>query len=163
MAKLCADPQVMRYFPYVLSAEQSNKAVDKVSSTIDQYGYGFWAAEITATREFIGFVGISPIEQGFDFAPCVEVGWRLKQSTWGRGYASEAAQAALAYGFNTIGLKEIISMTAVINVPSENVMRKLGMVKDPQTFMHPDVSLESPLCEHVFYRLTRTKFTLNCQ
>jgi RimJ/RimL family protein N-acetyltransferase len=88
------------------------------------------------------------------FSPCVEVGWRLSSSTWGKGYATEAAKATLRFGFKVLRLPEIVSFTTVGNFRSRAVMERLGMVKDTLTFEHPSVPAGSEFREHCLYRLS---------
>jgi ribosomal-protein-alanine N-acetyltransferase len=102
----------------------------------------------------IGFVGLAPATFPAHFTPAVEVGWRLARPYWNRGYATEAARAVLRFGFDVLGLPEIVSFTAVINQPSRGVMAKLGMRHDPaDDFDHPRVPAGSPLRRHVLYRI----------
>ena len=93
-------------------------------------------------------------------SPCVEIGWRLAKVHWGRGYASEAAEAALCYAFGELGLDEVVSFTAAINKPSEAVMQKIGMANAQQNFVHPRVEVDSPLREHVLYKIHRKEWEL---
>jgi RimJ/RimL family protein N-acetyltransferase len=93
------------------------------------------------------------------FAPfaAVEVGWRLARAAWGAGYATEGARAALRFGFDTVGLDEIVSFTSPRNVRSWHVMEKIGMSRDPtDDFDHPRVPQGHPLRPHVLYRISRT-------
>jgi len=94
-----------------------------------------------------------------DFTPCVEVGWRLAVEAWGHGYATEAARAALAFGFESRGLEEILSWTVPANVRSRAVMERIGMTRDPaDDFDHPNIAVGSPLRRHVLYRLSRERW-----
>ena len=119
------------------------------------------AAEIKATGEFIGFVGLHIPSTTLPFSPCVEIGWRLARTYWGRGYATEAARAALQAGFERLALKEIVSFTAIGNRRSRAVMERLHMVRDEETFDHPDVPDESGLREHCLYRISRANWEKN--
>src|SRR6185295_13612125 len=113
-----------------------------------------WAVEVKGGASFIGFTGLQPVPFDAHFTPAVEVGWRLARDAWGHGYATEAARAALAIGFDDLGLDEILSMTAVENARSRDVMHRLGMARDPaDDFLHPNVAADSPLQPHVLYRL----------
>ncbi|WP_054477950.1 GNAT family N-acetyltransferase, partial [Achromobacter sp. 2789STDY5608615] len=116
---------------------------------------GFWAVEAPGVAPFIGFVGIKALAPTLPFAPGVEIGWRLAAPYWGRGYASEAAQAALRVGFEQVGAPEIVAFTVPENAPSRAVMRRLGMREDTQRFEHPAVPDGHPLKTHVLYRLAR--------
>ncbi|MBE9059897.1 GNAT family N-acetyltransferase [cf. Phormidesmis sp. LEGE 11477] len=154
-AQLNADERVMEFFPQPLSRSQSDALADKIISTFAQKGWGWWAVELKEKHDFIGFVGLNVPSADLPFQPCVEVGWRLDYSYWGYGYATEAARVALAFGFETLALEKIVSFTALVNKRSEAVMRKLGMCKAAQTFMHPDVPVGSELREHCLYELSR--------
>ena len=93
------------------------------------------------------------------FTPCVEIGWRLAAAFWNRGYATEGARAALAFGFEQLGLDEIVSYTVPGNVRSRRVMEKIGMVHDPGgDFEHPLLPPGHHLSRHVLYRLKRSAY-----
>lgn len=155
-AELNADPEVMEHFPAPLTREQSDAMVDRIESAFDEHGYGLWALEVRATGEFVGFTGLAWQTFEARFTPALEVGWRLARSAWGRGYASEAARAAIGYGLGPAGQDEIVSMTAVANLRSRAVMERLGMTRDPaDDFDHPWVPAGSPIRPHVLYRLSR--------
>ncbi len=86
----------------------------RINSHFEQHGFGLLAVEKLNTKEFIGYAGfmIPPFESFF--TPCIEIGWRLKKEEWNKGYATEAAQACLKYGFDTLQFKTLYSFTAVI-------------------------------------------------
>ena len=92
------------------------------------------------------------------FSPCVEIGWRLAKTDWSKGYASEAAKAALDYAFTGLQLDEVLSFTSVTNLPSAAVMKRIGMTNTHRNFMHPDIEAGHPLCEHVLYRADRSEW-----
>lgn len=154
-AQMNEDPEVMRYFPGTLSREQSAGWAENCRLMLEKQGWGLWAVEVRASSEFIGFVGLHAPSIDLPFNPCVEIGWRLKHSAWGKGYATEAARACLQAGFEYVGLQEIVSFTSVINTPSSAVMERLGMKRDPDTFEHPSVPPGHSLREHCVYRLSR--------
>lgn len=148
------DPEVMRYFPGTLSPEQSAGWAENCRALLEQQGWGLWAIEVRDQHEFIGFTGLHAPSIDLPFNPCVEIGWRLKRSAWGKGFATEAANAALRAGFEQVGLQEIVSFTSVVNTPSEAVMKRLGMTRDKQTFEHPSVPPGHVLREHCVYRMS---------
>jgi ribosomal-protein-alanine N-acetyltransferase len=155
-ARMCADPRVMEFFPAPLTAEESAAAIERGRAHFARHGFGFWAAELRATGAFIGFIGIAV--PGFEahFTPCVEIGWRLAAEYWGRGLATEGARASLRYGFDELGLPEIVAFTAAANVRSRRVMEKLGMSHDAaDDFDHPRIAEGHPLRRHVLYRARR--------
>jgi ribosomal-protein-alanine N-acetyltransferase len=128
--------------------------VDKIAAGFDERGYGLWAVEVAESGDFIGFTGLSVPRFPAHFMPAVEIGWRLARSAWGHGYASEAARRALEFGFEDLGLPEIVSFTATGNLRSRAVMARIGMTHDPvDDFDHPLVPEGSRLRRHVLYRL----------
>ncbi len=159
-SKINADSRVMEYFPNTLSAQQSDELVDRFSQDIDASGWGFWAAERRDTNEFIGFIGINYSPDGLPFAPCVDIGWRLASQHWGLGFATEGAMGAMDYAFGLANLKQLVSMTPVSNAASENVMKKLGMAKQKDTFLHPKIAPGHPLQEHVLYTMSDAHWRL---
>jgi RimJ/RimL family protein N-acetyltransferase len=151
-AAMGADPEVMRYFPSLLTPAQVDAAVARFSHRIATTGWGLWALE--RDGEFLGFTGLSVPSFEAAFTPCVEVGWRLARHAWGNGYATEAARAALEFGFGELGLREIVSFTAVENAPSRAVMERIGMTRNPaDDYDHPMLPAGSPLRAHVLYRI----------
>ena len=154
-AALNADPEVMRFFSAPMTREESDALAQRAERDITERGWGLWAVEAEGSAPFIGFVGLAVPSFDAHFTPAVEVGWRLSREQWGNGYATEAARAATAFGFDELGLDEIVSFTSVVNEPSRRVMERLGMTHDPQEdFDHPSVS-DGPLRRHVLYRLRR--------
>lgn len=156
-AAMNADPRVTEFL-LPLSGPESDALAGRLAASIDEHGWGFWAVEAPGVAPFIGFVGIKPMPPALPFAPGVEIGWRLAQPFWGRGYASEAAQAALRVGFEQVGLGEIVAFTAVGNQRSRAVMERLGMLEDAQAFDHPSVPEGHPLRRHVLYRLGQAQW-----
>ena len=154
-AALNADSQVMEHFVAPLTREQSDRFVsDRVQPHFAEHGYGPWAVEVVDGAPFVGFVGLMWQDFPAAFTPALEVGWRLDRSAWGFGYATEAARAAVDYGFDQVGVGEIVSMTTPVNTRSRSVMQRLGMTHDPaEDFEHPRVPVGHPLRMHVLYRL----------
>ena len=161
-AELNADPETMRYFPAPPSREESDALGERARRQIEDEGWGLWAVEVAGGASFIGFVGLARPSFEEHFTPAVEVGWRLAREHWGCGYATEAGRAALAYGFEELGLAEIVSFTSRLNRPSWRVMERLGMSHDPaDDFDHPRVAVGHPLRPHVLYRLSRDAFPVS--
>ena len=155
-ADLNADPEVMRHFPAIMSRAESDALVDRIEAHFAEHGYGLWAVEVIGSREFIGFVGLAYVPFEAHFTPALEVGWRLARSAWGHGYATEAARAALTFGFDHSDVPEIVSITAVSNVRSQAVMQRLGLTRRPEDdFEHPRLEPGHPLRPHVLYRMKR--------
>jgi len=151
-AAMNADPEVREYFPEVLTREQSAGSLELFRGELAERGWGWWALEVVATGEFIGMAGLDAVDEGLPFHG-VEIGWRLARAAWGHGYATEAARAVLAFGFDAQGLREILAVTAAGNERSQAVMRRLGMTHDPaDDFDDPTVEV-GPLRHSVLFRL----------
>ena len=156
-AEMSADPQVMEHFPKILNRSESDAYIDKLKAIIQKQGWGFWAVELKETQQFIGFVGLHDQPTQFSFSPCVEIGWRLDQAFWGKGYASEAANAALAFAFDQLKLEKVVSFTTLDNKKSQKVMEKIKMRKITE-FQHPALAKDHPLSWHVLYEILETNF-----
>ncbi len=158
-AKLNADPEVMEFLGGPMSPEESDAMVRRFEAEFERRGFCPWAVEVRESGEFIGFVGLHDVPAYLVAAPAVEVGWRLAHSSWGRGYATEAATQAISYGFGELGLDALVSFTAVRNLRSRHVMERLGMHRDARDdFEHPKMPEASPLRPHVLYRLLAGEF-----
>lgn len=152
-ARLNADPEVRRFFPARLTRRESDALAHRERTLIAERGWGLWAVEVTASKSFIGFIGLAEPRFDAHFTPALEIGWRLSRSHWGHGYATEGARAALAFAFEELEMDEVVSFTSAINTRSRRVMERLGMTRDPtDDFDHPLVA-EGPLRPHVLYRL----------
>ena len=151
-AAMNADPEVMHYFPAVLDRAASDSVADRIEQRFDEQGFGLWALELAATGEFLGFTGLNPMPPGVPGAGGMEVGWRLARAAWHHGYATEAAVAAVDVAFQGAGLAELWSMTAVLNQPSQAVMRRLGMTPR-EHFEHPALAVGHILRPHVAFWL----------
>ena len=151
-SRLNADPRVMEFYPNVLDRIASDAMIDRLQALIADRGWGLWAVELKADKQFIGYVGLHVPKYDLPCSPCVEIGWRLACEYWGKGYATEAARSVLEVGFDRLNLPEIVSFTATVNRRSRAVMERLGMNLDAETFEHPIVPAGHILREHVLYR-----------
>jgi RimJ/RimL family protein N-acetyltransferase len=152
-AAINADPDVMATIGPPQTRAQTDAAIDRMMASWAENGFGLWCVDCDG--ECIGFTGLNRPWFQAAFTPCVEVGWRLSSAHWGHGYAPEAGRAALDFGFDVIGLDEIVSFTAAVNHKSRRVMEKLGMIRDGAAgFDHPSVPASDPLRPHVLYRLS---------
>lgn len=176
-AQMNADAEVMQYFPQLLSKKTSNIIANKCQKLINENGWGFWAVSLKRGLEnysnpkelhsrkvdsnsshFIGMVGLNKINSDMPFAPGVEIGWRLHKDFWRKGYALEAATAALKFAFEVLELEEVVAFTAVINKPSQLLMQRLGMSNTNEDFDHPMLDSKQPLAKHVLYKITRQQW-----
>lgn len=165
-AAMNADRAVMEFMPALLTREESDAFIERIVLHAHKHGFALWALE---TREaspagppgsFIGFAGLNETPFQAHFTPAIEIGWRLAKAAQGRGYATEAARAALDFGFRVAGLEEIVSFTTPNNLASRRVMEKLGMRRNPdEDFAHPLLASDHPLSPHVLYRLERAAWS----
>ncbi|MDB5397060.1 MAG: acetyltransferase, ribosomal protein N-acetylase [Rhodospirillales bacterium] len=153
LAALCADPDVMRYFPETLDRSASEKFAGRIKAHFNLHGFGPWSVEVKRGGRFVGFVGLMVPTFKSHFTPCIEICWRLARVAWGQGYGTEAARAAEDFAFGVLGRDEIVSMTVPANLNSRHVMERLGMTHEPaDDFDHPNLPPGHPLCRHLLYR-----------
>lgn len=146
----------MEHFPATLSRGESETLIARSEECFERLGFGLWALQLRGEGSMAGFVGLNPVPDEMPFSPAVEIGWRLARSHWSRGFATEAARAAVDFGFERIGLDELVSFTTTTNSRSRAVMERLGMSRDPaEDFVHPTLPVDSPQSPHVLYRLRR--------
>ena len=155
-AALNADPRVMEHYLSALTQSESDALAARIRARLDQSGQGLWAVEVPGSTGFIGYVGLAQPSYQARFTPCTEIGWRLAHEFWGHGYASEAAAAVLAHGFNVLGLDEILAFTVPANQRSWRLMERIGMKRSPEEdFEHPNIPEGHRLRTHVLYRLSK--------
>jgi ribosomal-protein-alanine N-acetyltransferase len=155
-AAMNADPRVMEHFPSTLTLAESDALIDRIEDRWRRDGHGLWAVERTEDSAFLGFTGLAGADGSPGVPPFVEIGYRFAVEAWGHGYATEAARAAVGWGFGVLGLDEIASWTAISNLRSQAVMRRIGMTHDPaDDFDHPRLPEGHRLRRHVMYRLRR--------
>lgn len=158
-AAMSADPEVMEFFPSLLTREESDDVIAHIQAHQKQHSFCFFAAEWIGHAPFIGFIGIHHVHFPARFTPAVEIGWRLARTYWDHGLATEGAQAVLNYGFRALNLEQIVSMAVPGNIRSRRVMEKIGMRRDRAgDFDHPDLPEGHPLRRHVLYRLTSSEW-----
>jgi RimJ/RimL family protein N-acetyltransferase len=156
-ARMNADPRVMEFFPQTYDEAESAEGLARIRAHFAVHGFGLWAVEVAGGPSFVGMVGLAVPSFQAAFTPCVEVGWRLLTEHWGKGYATEGAEAAIRFGFEQLGLVEIVSFTTANNSKSRRVMERLGMLHTPDDdFLHPSLPDGHPLRPHVLYRLPRS-------
>jgi ribosomal-protein-alanine N-acetyltransferase len=147
-----ADPRVMEFFPSTLSRAESDALVDRIEEHRQLHGFSVLATELRETGEFIGYIGLFIPTFEAHFTPCVEIGWRLAASHWGRGLAVEGAEEVLSHAGG-----DVVSFTTERNFRSRRVMEKLGMTHDPtDDFDHPRLPEGHPQRRHVLYRKALT-------
>lgn len=154
--EMSADPRVMEFFTEVYDRERSDSTAAYVRQRNEANPYGWWVVEEQDGEAFAGVMQLTDVPFEAHFTPAREIGWRLPEKFWGRGYATEAARAILEYAFERLGVGEVVALTTVKNVRSRRVMERLGMTYDPDDdFDHPRVPDGHPLKRHVVYRIRR--------
>lgn len=152
LAEMNADTEVMQYFPHTLSREESKNLLGRLQDQFTQNGYTYFAVEVLLTGEWIGFIGLAYQSYVSDFTPAIDIGWRLKKSSWGNGYATEGAQRCLAFASKNIKLEKVVATCTANNTPSENVMKKIGMSKKGD-FIHPELKDHPALEKCIWYAI----------
>jgi RimJ/RimL family protein N-acetyltransferase len=155
-AEINKDTAVMEYFPYCLTKNETVLFIERLKTHYSNRGYNYFATEILATGEFIGFIGLADQDYNSVCTPATDIGWRLKKSSWGKGFATEGAKKCLEYAFKELKLEKIIATCAISNTQSENVMKKIGMSK-MGTFNHPKLK-QFPTYEQCLWYEIKTPF-----
>lgn len=164
--KMNMDRDVRRYFPNVQTVDASKKQAVEIQKDIEDRGFGLFAVERRDTGEFIGFTGMQVLEEDGPFRleilPCIEIGWRISKKDWNQGFATEAARGVLKFAERHTDIKEVYALAAERNVPSINIMKKIGMEKVDE-FDHPQIVDGHSLKKHVIYYIElekRRRFSL---
>ncbi len=153
-AAMCADPGVMRMLGGVIDHDRALADADMLEMNLERDGYGWWVVEVRNVTPFAGLIALQDVPFEAAFTPALEVCWRLRRACWSAGYATEGAAAALSFAFSDLNRDEVVASTAVVNAPSQRVMERLGMTRDPAgDFEHP--ALGKNLRPHVLYRKLR--------
>ncbi len=149
------DDNVMEFFPFKPSKQDTMDFIKRMQAMHKEKGFCYFAVDILESNEFIGFIGLCEQTYLEELESFVDIGWRLKKNSWGKGYATEGAIACLNFGFNQIGLEKIYSVAPEINTKSEHVMKKIGMQR-VRTFEHPKLLNDVRLKTCVLYELMKS-------
>ena len=156
--RMQSDPHTMEFLMPVADRTASDAVADRAEAHFARHGFGLWVVEAPGVTDFAGYCGLVHVPYAEHFTPAVEIGWRFDPAFWGRGYATEAARAALDFGFATLGLEEIVAITVPVNLRSRAVMERLGMVRDEGgDFDLPSTPPGHLLRRQVLYRLRRPR------
>ncbi|MET3644467.1 GNAT family N-acetyltransferase [Streptococcus gallinaceus] len=154
------DPEVMRYLPNFYSIERAKKIFQLIQKEFENYDYSLFAVETKENGQFIGYVGLHHTQLACIKNEIVEIGWRLKREFRAKGYATEAAQACLKYAFTELKLQEVYTFIAEGNIPSKNIMRKVGM-EFVQFFSSSEVNEDDDLYCQVLYKISKELYIAN--
>jgi RimJ/RimL family protein N-acetyltransferase len=155
-AAMNADPEVMTFFPALMTSEESDANSARFLAAYDRDGFGFLTAELRTTGVFAGIIGAQTMRDVVPNLPqpVVEIGWRLPRAFHGQGLATEGARATVEFCFSTLHLPEVVAIVAIGNRPSRRVMEKLNMTHRPDLdFDHPRVPPGHPHLRHTLYQL----------
>jgi RimJ/RimL family protein N-acetyltransferase len=153
--KMGSDPKVMEFLGPLRTLAQARESVAGQQALQSDHGYCFWATERRSDGNMIGFCGLEPGPTATPLEGKTEIGWRLAAAEWGKGYASEAARAALDWGFANLPDPDIWAITVAANTRSWGLMERLGMTRMPDLdFDHPSLPKDSPLLRHITYRIS---------
>ena len=153
-AGINADIEVMEHFPKPLTREETAEFIHRLQEHFTKNGHNYFATEILETGELIGFIGLAFQDYSSDFTPSVDIGWRLRKTAWGKGFATEGAKRCLEFGFEELNLEKIISTCTEKNTRSENVMKKIGMEKIGE-FNHPKLKAYPEYEKCICYGITK--------
>lgn len=155
-AAMSADPEVMQYLPPLPDRATCEAWIVRMRQHNDEHGFSYWAVELPGEASLIGAIGLNRVGFALPFAPAVEIGWRLARAYWGKGYAQEAARAAIDDGFARLHLDEIVAFTVPANRRSWRLMERLGMTRNPaEDFDHPAFAEGHKLRRAILYRIKR--------
>jgi RimJ/RimL family protein N-acetyltransferase len=146
------DLRVRKYFPGLLTPEESYGEMTRIEQHWDTHGFGPWVLDFRG--DFAGILGLKWVPPDMPFAPAVELLYRLIPRFWGQGLATEGSLAALEFGFCELHLDTVVAFAVEANTGSRRVMEKVGMVRG-RDFDHPSIPELSALRRHVLYSLTR--------
>jgi RimJ/RimL family protein N-acetyltransferase len=147
------EPAVLRYLT-PLTREGSDAMIEGIDQHFAEHGWGRWALEERETGLLIGHCGLMPVHADLPFAPGLEIGWKLSERWQGKGFAREAAEETVQFGFETLRLDRILAYTTPANTPSWGLMERLGMVR-VGPFDHPKLPDGHPLKPHLLYEKRR--------
>lgn len=149
------DPEVMEHLGPLHTPADTDVAIARLQGIMAQHGHTFWAIERRADGEFLGFCGLKIAPENIPgIKGAIEIGWRLRRDAWGAGYAREAAEASLSWGWANLPVDRIIAITTPANVRSQTLMTRLGMVRRVDLdFDHPALALDDPLRPHVTFEI----------
>ncbi|MCW5520991.1 GNAT family N-acetyltransferase [Aureitalea sp. L0-47] len=150
-AEMCADSEVMKHFPKVLARDESIALIRRLQAHFELYGYCYFAVDLWETGEFIGFIGLANQNWESEYTPCVDIGWRMKRSAWGKGYATEGAMACIEAAKDKFGIDEVLAFATDTNIGSQKVMQKIGM-KKIGTVQHPQIEGDPRFKHCVVYK-----------
>jgi RimJ/RimL family protein N-acetyltransferase len=155
-ADIMVDPEVGKWLGGPFTRKQAFERVDRFTAMLADTGLGRLAIERKSDGRMIGHCGLAPTDPDQPMPQGLEIGWALSPDVWGAGYAVEAARAVINDGFARTAAPEILAFTGTLNLRSQAVMRRLGMVRMAERdFDHPLLDADHPLRRHIVYAAPR--------
>lgn len=151
-------PAVMRWLGPLMTPEQLAGMEERSMKLQAERGHCFWIAERRSDGEMLGFCGLKIADApNCPMAGELEIGWRLREDTWGQGYAREAATASLDHAFDVVGADRVMAQTVVGNSASWGLMERLGMTRRPD-LDYSDPRYSGELSPTIVYVLERSEW-----
>jgi RimJ/RimL family protein N-acetyltransferase len=136
IAALLGDEDVMRYYPRPKTRDEARAWIALNQRRYHDHGFGLWIMNLRGSGEFVGDCGLTV--QHVDGADEVEVGYHVRRSMQGQGYATEAAAAARDFARDVLGFRRLIAIISPLNVPSQRVAEKIGLTPEKRAVVFPD-------------------------
>jgi RimJ/RimL family protein N-acetyltransferase len=152
-------PSVMRHLGGVQDRATWDAALARLEAYQRDHGHTFWLMERKADDELLGFCGLKRVNSpgGEHLAGQFEIGWRLRESAWGQGYAKEAAIATLDLAFGRFGAPHVVALTVGANAESQGLMKRLGMSRR-QDLDFIDTRFGPDMNPAIIYRIDREEW-----
>lgn len=156
MCVIGQDAHVMEFLGPTTDLRQAREFVAGQIVNQSLFGHCFWPIERRSDRRLLGYCGLNPGPRATPLEGGIEIAWKLAHDVWGHGYAREAAEASIAWGWDNLDTSTIAAITVPANARSWRLMERLGMTRFPdEDFDHPAVPDDSPLKRHITYRIVR--------
>lgn len=145
--RLYSQPELFKYMSNQkpLLRKETGAFINALALNWKQYHFGVWAVVDKKHKKVIGHCGLKFLE----YTEEVQIGYLLAKSYWGRGLATEAAEAALRFGFETAKLERIVAIAKHENIASRRVMEKLGMKYEKDAYYYNN--------DVVYYSITKER------
>ena len=154
LARVNSNAKVMEFFPSIQDLQQTEELVLRMQKMFSERGYCYFPVERLEDRCFIGFIGIAYADFESEVTPCIDIGWRLDEQYWKKGYATEGAKRCLSFALEDLKIQKIKAIAPKVNLKSIQVMKKIGMKKSKE-FKHPLLQGNKQLEECVCYEISR--------
>ena len=154
-------PAVMRWLGGVQSLEEWNAGYQRIQGYQRDFGFTFWIVDRKSDGALLGFCGLKRANApgGQSVEGEFEIGWRLREDAWGQGYAKEAAIASMDLAFNRYGAPSVIAMTALGNLSSQGLMKRLGMTRrEDLDFIHKGFPADSNVNPQIIFRIDASQW-----